>query len=136
MHYKKTVYRNIFHHLQEAVHCENPHILEPEKTSCSKLLCIWSLLVQENLTKICFNVLSQLSDLVPDNYCFCNESNSASRQKWQSYNCNTPSPFCMPFCFNDPGQFTPLLNLHPCIFTSALFGWFISTYLSHFVLVE
>jgi hypothetical protein len=31
MHYKKTVHRNIFHHLQEAIHCENPHLLEPEK---------------------------------------------------------------------------------------------------------
>jgi hypothetical protein len=67
------------------------------KTSCSKLLCIWSLLVQENLTKICFNVLSQLSDLVPHNYCFWNESPPASRQKWQSYNCSTPRPLFMPF---------------------------------------
>jgi hypothetical protein len=82
---QEDCYRNILHHVQEAVQCEHPHLLEPGKTSCSKLLCTWSLLVQENLTNICFNVLSQLSHLVPANYCFWNESPPASRQKWQSY---------------------------------------------------
>jgi hypothetical protein len=31
MLYKKTVYRNIFYHLQEAVHCENPHLFDSDK---------------------------------------------------------------------------------------------------------
>jgi hypothetical protein len=98
--------------------------------------CASSWKIKLHITKIHGQQYIKISDLVPDNYCFWNESPPASQQKWQSCNCSTPSPFLMPFCFNDPGQFTPLLNLHPCIFTSALFGWFISTYLSHFVLVE
>jgi hypothetical protein len=31
MYYKKTRNRNTFHHQQEAVHCEHPHLLKPGK---------------------------------------------------------------------------------------------------------
>jgi hypothetical protein len=31
MCYKKTSYRNIFYHQQEAVHCEHPHLQKPGK---------------------------------------------------------------------------------------------------------
>jgi hypothetical protein len=42
----------------------------------------------------------------------------------------------MPFWFDAPYQFTPLLNLWPHIFSLVPFGWFICIYVSIFFLWE
>jgi hypothetical protein len=45
---------------------------------------------------------------------------------------NMPRPCFMPFCFNTPYQFAPLLNLRSPIFGLTAFSWFICIYLSLF----
>jgi hypothetical protein len=39
----------------------------------------------------------------------------------------------MPFCFNAPYRFTPLPNLHPCIFIVTPSGWFIGYLFNSFL---
>jgi hypothetical protein len=54
--------------------------------------------------------------------------------QWIKVNILPHSSLFMPDCFTIPCQFTPLFNLHHLIFSSLLFGWFISIYLSPFFL--
>ena len=120
---------------QQAAYCVSTESAASHCVSATVQLaaCGWSRIVPSRLTKVVQRYLS-LSDYVGMMPEFC--------KFWLTAGIGNTSRHCFtslcftPFCFNAPCQFTPFRNLCPLIFGVTIFDWFISMYLSLFLLWE